>query len=179
MLGQFSRKKTIPKYAEVAYGKIIYHLTDPCRGFKKPILVGYSMGALVVDHMVREMGLPVKALILVGGPNRGIRVSDLPLRKRLLLKIKTPPCVVDMEEGSDFLKMLNRNPPSGNRYYIGGTKDEIVPLESSIPPGIAEARKRMVYTNHSGLIPKSDKNKKDISISAIPEIIEIIKKEFA
>lgn len=177
MLWQFFREKTIPQYAAVVYDKI-YHLTDPLHGFGKPILIGYSMGGLVSRYLVERMGLSVKATILVGTSIRGIKFSKLPLWQRLMLKIRTPPCVKDMEEGSEFLKELNKNPPGDNYYYIVSGCDNLVPL-SSILPGVAEEKKKVVPTDHSGLIPKSDKDKIDVSISAIPEIIKILQKEFA
>ncbi len=180
-LGQFSREKTIPQYAEVAYDKIVCHLTEPRQGFEKPIFIGYSMGGLVVRYWVEEMGLSARAVILIGTPNKGIRLSDLPLWTRLVLKyvVGVHPCIKDMQEDGEFLKNLNKNPPGGNYYYICGEYDKMVPFNRCAMSAGVDERKRVVPTDHSGLIPKSSGNMRTRSHSAIPDIMYILQKEFA
>jgi hypothetical protein len=84
-----------------------------------------------------------------------------------------------MQENSYFLESLNKREKSVGycRYYcIGGSEDKRVSLLSSFDVK-ADSRLQTLATDHSGLIPKNPKNRDDIEISAISEIVEIIRKE--
>lgn len=183
-LRKFFRKKRIPEYTEVTAKdfKIIEGESKKIAmilGKDFPlIIIGYSMGGLVSRHLIEKMGFRATAAILVGTPNKGIKIN---LWDKLLLKIFRTPCVKDMIENNEFLQELNkyheRQPPIPY-YLIGGSEDEIVPLESalSVPWLTTEFSSdytTMVETNHLGLIP-TDREK--INGSAIPIIIKIIEK---
>ncbi len=159
----FFRKKTIPEYANL----LRLNLAD-----SNSVLIGYSMGGIILRYLVEKFPtqFPTKAVILVGTPNRGIKLS--PLEKRLLKLVKVP-CIRDIEENSEFLKELSI-PDSENYYFIGSDKDEKVDIESAIPiPIRKEGKFYVLHCNHSGLIPKGGK----VENSAIPIIIDILRKE--
>jgi len=171
--GLFFVKKSIPNYAAVVLD-MIGEIDDDT------IFVGYSSGGLIVRWMVEELGVSAKAVILVGTPNKGIKISWW---EKIIQRIIRVPCVEDMKDNSEFLQRLNKglNSLPRNYYYLGGRHDKRVPLESSLPEEILRDTKRYVgaeifWTDHSGLIPKASKGKISV-ISAIPAIIRILKKE--
>lgn len=158
-LGKFLRKKTISEYARNI------KLEEPIE-----LVIGYSMGGIILRYLVEKMKFPTKAVILVGTPNRGIKLSRW---EKHLLKLVKVPCIRDIEENSEFLKELSI-PDSENYYFIGSDKDEKVDIESAIPiPIRKEGKFYVLHCNHSGLIPKGGK----VENSAIPIIIDILRKE--
>lgn len=167
-IGKYLRRKTISEYAAVVKEKI-GTFEEP------PILIGYSMGGLICRYLVEKMDFPAKLVILVGTPNKGIRLSWF---EKLLLKRIKIPCLEDMREKSNFLQILGiKSMP--NYYWIGSDHDERVSWNSSIPSEIryntrGYAGMAGVSTGHSALIPKEDKN---IESSAIPAIIKILKRK--
>jgi len=169
-IGRYFRKKTIPEYANIV-GRMIEFGTSS----KSVILIGYSMGGLIARYLVEKMEFPAKTVILIGTPNKGIKLSRW---EKLFLKIISVPCIEDMKENSKFLRRLGiKSLP--NYYWLGSDRDERVPLSSSIPSEIryntrGYAGLGVFSTDHSGLIPKTPKTSKD---SAIPAIIKILKKE--
>lgn len=169
-IGKYFRRKTIHKYAKDLLRLNLVDLNE-----NEPIvLIGYSMGGVVLRYLVEKMQFPTqfptKTIVLVGVPNRGIKLSPL---ERVLLKIIKVPCIRDIEENSEFLKELSI-PDSENYYFIGSDKDEKVDIESAIPiPIRKEGKFYVLHCNHSGLIPKGGK----VENSAIPIIIDILRKE--
>ncbi len=170
--GLFSVRETIPQYA-----KVVQKMIKKDYDNETFILVGYSIGGLIVRYVVEKMGLPVKAVILIGTPNKGIKLRWW---EKLLQGIIRTPCVEDMKRPSKFLCDILKVSPK-NYYHIIGTLDTRVPLNSSIPElaeymknGGRSGRVFALPCTHSRLIPKS---KEYIENSAIPEIIKIIRKE--
>ena len=171
-IGQFFRKKTISEYAATVKKRIEKEVREKDKSF---VLIGYSMGGLIVRYLVEKMEFPAKTVILIGTPNKGIKLSWW---EKLLLKIINIPCIEDMKENSEFLRTLQiKSLP--NYYWLGSDRDKRVPFNSSIPIEIRYNTKRyrgleVLSTDHSGLIPMTPKKSKD---SAIPAIIRILKKE--
>lgn len=165
-IGKFLRKKTIPNYADVVLSQIPKNIFNP-------IIIGYSMGGIIARYLVEKIRFQAREVILVGTPNKGIKLSTI---ERLL---PLPQCVKDIEENSNFLSNLNLNLTGNaeklffkNYYFIGSKSDKRVPLESSIPIRIA-GKFFILDTTHSNLIPRT---KSDISESAVPVILEILQK---
>jgi len=136
------------------------------------VIIAYSFGGLIARELTEEMQIQAKAVILVGTPNKGIKLSWW---ERLLLKIFKRPFIEDMMPESKFLVELNenyeKNRPRINYYLIAGEEDNRVPQNSAI--GI-EARERIILPiDHSGLIPRKYTGRPN----AIWDIIKILKKE--
>jgi len=177
-IGKFFRRKTIQEYSQRVYEEIAFELRKETA--PQIILIGYSMGGLICRYLVEKKKFLARTVILVGTPNKGI--ISLSLKERLLLKILKVSCVEEMKENSQFLRDLNRGPIPTNYYLIGSKKDERIPLWSAIPleifgESIRSRGIKVLDTDHSGLIPFIPKTRKEIENSAIPKIIEIIRKE--
>ena len=181
---QYFRKKTIPEYANIVRQYII----ETTNSNEPIILIGYSMGAVIAIYLVERMDIPAKAVILVGCPLDGIKLSWW---KRLLLKIVKIPSVENIRENSDFLELLNKNPSvfgwfRRDYYWLAGKYDKLVPLKSSISWNIMEYPMRdagaenigaeVFPVDHYALIPMTN-NSIDINISAVPTIIRILRRE--
>ena len=182
---EFPEVKIIaPNYLE-HYGKFgiqagrldIFHYALVCRNkirdeiIDGPIIfIGYSMGALIARMLVEQFRIEAKAVILVGGPNQGIKLSfwEKLFTKNIL-------CVKDMKKDSPLLRSLNLayedNKPTARYYLIAGEKDKRVPLNSAL--GIEGKKIIIPQCDHSGLIPKKPTSKPN----AIGAIINILKEE--
>ena len=141
------------------------------------ILIGYSMGGLIARTLVERLEIRAQAVVLVGTPNKGIKLSWW---EKLLLRIFKKPCVRGMLPESPGLQHLNKEyieeykeKKLVTRYYlIAGKEDKKVPLNSAM--GIIDAQGSIILsTDHSGLIPRKPTSKPN----AIGEIIKILKKE--
>jgi hypothetical protein len=153
-----NRKRKISEYAAKVASEI------PKGG--KPVLIGYSMGGIIARYLVENLGIQAKAVILVGTPNRGIKLK---LWEKLLLKLLKVPC---LEELMRIEKVLTdvKKVPIQKYYFIGGKRDKRVPTWSSVPLG-EDKKGFIVDCGHSALIPKTQK---DIKNSAIPIVLKIL-----
>ena len=164
---KYLRKGTIPEYAHVVYQKIVSNDIDNDR----PILIGYSLGGIVTRFLVEKINLKAKAVILVGAPNRGVKINFV--EDKLVGKLVSLPCIRGIQPESNFLRLLNWNWHPESYYFIGSDRDERVPINSAIPMK-EEGKFFILHTSHSGLIPKKAEM---VPKSAIPIIIEILKNE--
>lgn len=166
--GLFFTKKSISEYAGV-----VWSMTGKLDN--ETIIIGYSLGGLITRWMVEEMNFPAKAVILVGTPNKGIKYS---LKEKLLLKIFRIRSLLEIEWDSKLTQWLNSNWPPFPYYCLAGKRDRRIAVDSAILTDRLGYYKDMVIINagHSGLIPES---REDIENSAIPAILEILKKEIS
>lgn len=161
-------KKSIAEYAAICKKNI--------EGVKGPIfIIGYSSGGLITRVLIEKLGVEVKAAILVGTPNKGIKLNRW---EKLLVKIIKRPVIEEMLAGSEFLQKLNqdyRRLVSSTKYYLlAGSKDKRVPIWSALAIEILQSQGTFIgSTNHSGLIPKKPKSE----LTAIDIIIKILKEE--
>lgn len=137
------------------------------------ILIGYSFGGVIARLLEERLNFQARAVILVGTPNKGIKLS---LWEKVFLKILLSKLSIEeVEENSWFLRKLNeayqRWSPSARYYLIAGKYDKRVPIESAL--GIKSYKNIVIDTDHSGLIPRKPTSKPN----AIGAIIEILKEE--
>jgi len=164
-LGKYLRTKTIPEYAWNVQRETLFINND------EPILIGYSMGGIITRFLVEKIGLKAKEVILVGAPNRGVKINFV--EDKLVGKLVSLPCIREIQPESNFLRLLNWNWHPEGYYFIGSDRDERVPINSAIPMK-EEGKFFILHTSHSGLIPKKAEM---VPKSAIPIIIEILKNE--
>ncbi|MFA7141908.1 MAG: alpha/beta hydrolase [Candidatus Paceibacterota bacterium] len=91
------------------------------------IAVGHSMGALIL-RLLYNRGHRFEEMIFAGGPHKGVSPKVAKLEPLARILGVTP--LLEMLPGSSFLEELGSPPPG---IYIGGKKDKLVPLHSSIP----------------------------------------------
>lgn len=162
-----SGKKSITEYATICKSVI--------EKKEKPLfLIGYSLGGLITRVLIEKMEISVQAAILVGAPNKGIKLT---CRERLLLKMLKKPAIEQMLPDSQFLQELNNNYHKlQKRYYlIAGDKDEKVSIYSALATETLQSQGTFtVPTDHAGLIPEKLKSTES---SAIDIIIQILRQE--
>jgi hypothetical protein len=166
-------KKSVLEYARICKGIILKQKVNG------PIfIIGYSLGGLITRVLVEMLQIDAQAVILVGTPNKGIKLNcweKLILWGKLILKILKRPAIEEMLPNSQFLRKLNENYPKlqlKTKYYlIAGQKDKRVPLNSAL--GIEGKKIIIPQCDHSGLIPKKPTSKPN----AIGAIINILKEE--
>lgn len=148
----FAGRKRIEEYSEI----VLRQLKEKIPPNSEIILIGYSLGGLIVRYLYEKNLLPatgeVKKIILVGTPNRGIKLS---FWEELLAKILRIAFVYQMMPESSFLNELNNIQISRQNYFlIGGSKDKRVPIESALGiPDVPENQKFVLLLSHSELIP--------------------------
>ena len=164
-MGILFGRKRLQDYSEeiIEWCKKYTPSSDPIR-----IVIGYSMGGLIARYIAKRLP-SVQKLILVSTPNLGI---NKPARwKRLLLwRVK---CVKDTLPKSAFLEKLNSELPLNCKVYlIGGSKDEVVSLDSTLGiTALPENHKVILPLGHSELIPLPDSKDQ----GAIEKIIQFCK----
>jgi len=163
-------KKSILEYAKICKEIILRQKVNG------PIfIIGYSLGGLLARVLVETMEINAQTIILVGTPNKGIKLNRW---EKLILKILKRPAIQEMLPNSQFLKKLNedysRLQLKTKYYLLAGSKDKRVPIWSAL--GIEFIKSEGTFigsTNHSGLIPKELKSPP----TAIDIIIQILKRE--
>ncbi len=138
----------------------------PYAGGERVIAIGHSLGAIILRLLIKR-GYKFDLCIFAGGPHKGFSPKFLRLyHLAALLGVKP---FFELAPGSDFLKSLGEAPPG---IYIGSQIDEKVPIESAIP----KTTKRMIYYLYRcghNMFPHKKKNE---SASAIPIVVEIVRK---
>jgi len=136
----------------------------PYLGGEKVIVVGHSLGAIILRLLVKR-GHKFEECVFAGGPNKGFKNKYWQYPLAALLGVKP---FFELIPGSDFLKSLREVPPG---IYVGSKIDEKVSSESAIP----EEANRKIYLCCCGhdMFPKE---KEKVSNSAIPVVVEIIEK---
>ena len=165
-------KKSIDEYADI-FKKIIERekTNEPL------LLIGYSLGGLITRVLVEKLGVNARAIILVGTPNKGVKLNRW---EKLLGNMLKRPIVEEMLPDSQFLNNLNENYEKltlQTRYYLlAGSKDKRVPPWSALGTEFIKSSGIFIgSTDHSGLVPKKSKS----TPTAIDVIIQILKKEEA
>jgi hypothetical protein len=138
-------------------------------------IVAFSLGGLIARVDVEQKGIEAHAVILVGTPNKGIKLNRW---EKLILKIFKRPAIEETLPNSQFLRKLNEDYSKlqlKTKYYLlAGSKDKRVPIWSAL--GIEFIKSDGTFigsTDHSGLIPKEPKS----TPNAIDIIIQILKSE--
>ena len=138
----------------------------PYAGGERVIAIGHSLGAIILRLFIKR-GYKFDLCIFAGGPHKGFSPKFLWLyHLAALLGVKP---FFELAPDSDFLKSLGEAPPG---IYIGSQIDEKVPIESAIP----KTTKRMIYYLYRcghNMFPHKKKNE---SASAIPIVVEIVRK---
>jgi len=138
----------------------------PYAGGERVIAIGHSLGAIILRLLIKR-GYKFDLCIFAGGPHKGFSPKFLWLyHLAALLGVKP---FFELAPDSDFLKLLGEAPPG---IYIGSQIDEKVPIESAIP----KTTKRMIYYLYRcghNMFPHKKKNE---SASAIPIVVEIVRK---
>ena len=138
----------------------------PYAGGERVIAIGHSLGAIILRLLIKR-GYKFDLCIFAGGPHKGFSSKFLWLyHLAALLGVKP---FFELAPDSDFLKLLGEAPPG---IYIGSQIDEKVPIESAIP----KTTKRMIYYLYRcghNMFPHKKKNE---SASAIPIVVEIVRK---
>jgi len=138
----------------------------PYAGGERVIAIGHSLGAIILRLLIKR-GYKFDLCIFAGGPHKGFSPKFLWLyHLAALLGVKP---FFELAPDSDFLKSLGEAPPG---IYIGSQIDEKVPIESAIP----KTTKRMIYYLYRcghNMFPHKKKNE---SASAIPIVVEIVRK---
>jgi pimeloyl-ACP methyl ester carboxylesterase len=188
---EFTRAKIVcPDYLEkyqkpaifTAGKRSIYEYATLCKEIiekekiKGPIfIIGYSLGGLIARVLVEMMEIDAQAIILVGTPNKGIKLNRW---EKLILMMFKRPTIEEMLPNSQFLRKLNEDYAKlqlKTRYYLlASSEDKRVPIWSAL--GIEFIKSEGTFigsTNHSGLIPKELKSPP----TAIDIIIQILKRE--
>ena len=163
-------KKSILEYAKICKEIILKQKVNG------PVfIIGYSLGGLLARVLVETMEINAQAIILVGTPNKGIKLNRW---EKLILKILKRPAIQEMLPNSQFLKKLNedysRLQLKTKYYLLAGSEDKRVPIWSAL--GIEFIKSEGTFigsTNHSGLIHKELKSPP----TAIDIIIQILKRE--
>lgn len=86
--------------------------------YREFVFIGHSMGGLVARQLVKEYGYKPTAMITLGTPHNGAKLSAL------LNGISES--MAQMNPGSDFLGELEDNPPSMPCLSITGSLDFVV-----------------------------------------------------
>ena len=138
----------------------------PYTAEERVIAIGHSLGCIIIRSLIKR-GHKFDLCIFAGGPHKGFSPKFLRLyHLAALLGVKP---FFELAPGSDFLKSLGEAPPG---IYIGSQIDEKVPIESAIP----KTTKRMIYYLYRcghNMFPHKKKNE---SASAIPIVVEIVRK---
>jgi hypothetical protein len=138
----------------------------PYAGGERVIAIGHSLGAIIIRLLIKR-GYKFDLCVFAGGPHKGFSPKFLRLyHLAALLGVKP---FFELAPDSDFLKSLGEAPPG---VYIGSQIDRKVPIESAVP----ETTKRMIYYLYRcghNMFPHKKKNE---SASAIPIVVEIVRK---
>lgn len=121
--------------------------------YREVVFVGHSMGGLVARQLIKEHGHSPIALITLGTPHTGAKLSSL------LNGISES--MIQMNKNSDFLTEINATPPEMPTLSITGSLDFVVPkqdidwMESVEVPKVTHlglvASKRVFYEAWSWL----------------------------
>lgn len=160
--GPFTKLRTKNSIEELASNA---EKNIPYAGRERIIAIGHSLGAIIIRLLIKR-GYKFDLCIFAGGPHKGFSSKFLRLyHLAALLGVKP---FFELAPESDFLKSLGKAPPG---IYIGSQIDEKVPIGSAIPENV----KRKIYLFYCGhnMFPHK---KRDESASAIPIVVEIVRK---
>jgi len=130
------------------------------------IIMGHSMGALIVRIMYFWRDSEFADIILVGGPHKGFHERILKLRA--VAKAFHIKPFFEMCPESKLLEEIGGFPDDA--LYIGGEMDNVVPMMSAVPE---EMSRKMALPCDHNMIPYSEEKEAD---SAIPVILKILEK---
>ena len=152
------------------------------------LLVGHSLGGVILRYLCLKGLFPSKDMVLIGTPNKGIDYSSVggsffgllvyPLFYFLSHKrLRNVPVYRQLLKGSKFIEELNKTRIPGDAYYVYGKRDTTVPKWSADPLGLGEA----VDCDHH-LVPFNGKKLDDLTPeemevyrnSAIPVVLRIV-----
>lgn len=180
---RFHSHLTVEKYAEKVKEMYLY-VQENYPGVRI-LLVGHSLGGVLIRYLC-SMGLfSSRNMILIGTPNKGITYRSFGLVKFIIFWIASlkqfcdVPVFRQILKGSSFLEKMNAKRIPSDSIYIVGDDDMTVSRESSDPYGMGI----VVKCNHH-LIPFDGRDYNSLTEeelvvlknSAIPEILRIVKK---
>lgn len=166
--GRFARfraHKTIEEYAAIVEKTIIVQRQEHPEA--KIYVLGHSLGGLIARYLQKRNLFPENQMILVGTPNRGIKLS---LVLKILAKICNVPLAFQIDKKSNFLYILNMRGIPSEAHYIYGELDDVVTRESSDPLNCGT----MIANCGHKLFPREIEK---LENSAIPVVKKILEKD--